>query len=1132
MTKNTVDTSQKFDLERRQEPGLFLFESNSLAARDFWRNTLAREVGSSTVTPDRYKRSASDARSGLLTLSVTGAIWSKTKSLTQSKLGLVSLVVLASVGLVIQRLNCIDSVVLGSPARGQTKESNALPLVLEFLEGQTFHELLVHAKSVAQQAYRHQEYPYTFMSRDLGFSEEAGRCPLFDVSVRCDGLHGVMPPTIEDIAISVSPNDAALSLEIKYKPALFDASTIERLSWRIDEALSAGVTNPEVRLADIDLLTSAEKSLVLREWTRAPKSKLRLEQRDDCLLHTSFRLRAAEYPEATAVEHAGKRLSYRELNARSDDLALRLRENGVGPEVVVGVCLEPSIARVVGVLGVLKAGGAFLPLDPEYPRARLQYMIAQAQPRVLIANPTAQDHLGVLKCTVLEPDSGKWTSGAAQVEPIDYEDAVPDNLAYVIYTSGSTGNPKGVACHHRGLSNLVAAQIRAFNVHASSRVLQFASFGFDASISEMAMALAAGATLVLGNRDELFPGDVLHKFLDRERITHVTLVPSVLELLPEVPLPMLSTLAVAGEACPAILVERWSLGRKFLNAYGPTEVTVCATIGPCSSDGERRDPSIGRPMENIETFVLDAGMRLVVPGSEGELWLGGIGLARGYLSNGSATADRFVPHPFSTVPGSRLYRTGDRARFSSDGQIEFLGRADTQVKVRGHRIELTEIEAVLRRHPLVTGVAVVMREDTKGHKRLVAYLEVCKPKTIDVDDLRRHLRSHLPDYMLPEVFDISPNLPRTAKGSIARNALRVPVPVTIAHAATTLPQDDIEREMLAVWESVLERENIGVRANFFDLGGHSFLAVRLLAMVGERFGIDLPLSTVMDQPTVENMARKIRELGSSLPEWSPLVTMREEGVFPPLYCVHPAGGSVSCYAELVKALGPKYPVYALQASGLLKGQKPADTIEDMASAYVSSMQARQPAGPYHLCGWSAGGLIAYEMAQQLREGGHTVGLVALVDSYAPSALKIPAGLLTDEVVQILSLFGDSLLLDEYDLRCRAPESRLEYVLSRSKEKNLVPNSYDVEDVRRLLRVFGAIGKAAEFYRPVSYAGKVLVVAAQKNITESVLDPGDPSNGWQVLVQSLRSLTLEGGHFDLLREPLVARVADVLRQEIA
>jgi thioesterase domain-containing protein len=303
-------------------------------------------------------------------------------------------------------------------------------------------------------------------------------------------------------------------------------------------------------------------------------------------------------------------------------------------------------------------------------------------------------------------------------------------------------------------------------------------------------------------------------------------------------------------------------------------------------------------------------------------------------------------------------------------------------------------------------------------------------------------------------------------------------------------------------------------------------------MVGERFGIDLPLSTVMDQPTVENMARKIRELGSSMPEWSPLVTMREEGVFPPLYCVHPAGGSVSCYAELVKALGPKYPVYALQASGLLKGQKPADTIEDMASAYVSSMQARQPAGPYHLCGWSAGGLIAYEMAQQLREGGHTVGLVALVDSYAPSALKIPAGLLTDEVVQILSLFGDSLLLDEYDLRRQDPESRLEYILSRSKEKNLVPNSYDVEDVRRLLRVFGAIGKAAEFYRPVSYAGKVLVVAAQKNITESVLDPGDPSNGWQVLVQSLRNLTLEGGHLDLLREPLVARVADVLRQEIA
>ncbi|MBT5226352.1 MAG: amino acid adenylation domain-containing protein [Chromatiales bacterium] len=1112
--------------ERHQGQGLFLFDKDTLAARDFWRGALTRDIGSSTVPADRCNRDASDARTGSSLSSITGATWSKVKVLTQSKPSLVNLVVLAAVASVLHRITGSGVVVLGSPPRGEDLEPNALPLVMDLSEGQTFRELLVHIKGVAQKAYRHQQYPHTSIVRDLGLSEEAGRYPLFDVSVRCTGLHGPLPSTTEDIAILMSPTEEALGLEITYKPALFDESTIERFKWRLGEALSAGVINPDVRLADLDLLTSTEKSQVLTKWMQAP------ELLDDTLLHTAFRLRATETPEATAVECAGERLTYRELDARSDQLAMRLRRLDVGPERVVGLCLQPSIARVVSVLAVLKAGGAFLPLDPENPGARLQYMLGQAGPRVVIADPTGHARLGDLSCPSLEPDSSAKTADTAQVDLTDHVESVPDNLAYIIYTSGSTGNPKGVACHHRGLANLAAAQIRAFNVNASSRVLQFASFGFDASVSEMAMTLAAGATLVLGSRDELFPGDNLHQFLKRERITHVTLVPSVLELLPDAPLPGLSTLVVAGEACPASLVERWSAGRTFLNAYGPTEVTVCATIGRCHPGGDRGDPSIGRPMANMETFVLDTGMRPVVPGSEGELWLGGLGVARGYLGNGSATAERFVPHPFGTVPGARLYRTGDRARFRPDGQIEFLGRTDTQVKVRGHRIELTEIEAVLRRYPMVGDVAVVIREDTPGHIRLVAYVEVSEPKMVDVGGMQEHLRAHLPYYMQPELFDVSLKLPRTAKGSIARNALRPPVVATIEHALTVQPRDAIETEVVAVWEILLEREGIGVRSNFFDLGGHSFLAVRLLAEVRERFSVDLPLTAVLNQPTVENMARMIREQGTSLPEWSPLVTMRGEGVFPPLYCVHPAGGSISCYGDLVNALGPEYPVYALQASGLLEGQTPIDTIEAMASAYVSAIQVGQPAGPYHLCGWSAGGLIAYEMAQQLRARGHTVALVALVDTYAPSALKMTADLVADEVVQVLSLFGDSLSLTEEDLLRQDPERRLEYVVSRARAASLVPEGYGVEDARRLLRVFGAIGAACEAYHPVSYAGSVLMFAAQEDIAGAVLDPNDSEHGWQSLVtHSLRVVSLEGTHFDLLREPLVARVADVLREEI-
>jgi amino acid adenylation domain-containing protein len=552
--------------------------------------------------------------------------------------------------------------------------------------------------------------------------------------------------------------------------------------------------------------------------------------------------RTAAQPGALAVVCGADRCSYAELGARANALAWRLRGEGVTPEQPVAVCVERSLASVVALLAVMKAGGVYVPLDPSYPDERLGQILADVRPRVLVASPS---HAHRLRAVVEIAPDGRIGDAPRTDDPPAVTG--PEHLAYAIHTSGSTGRPKGVLLEHGGLVNLVLGKIDRFAVRADSRVLQFVSFGFGVSVADVLMTLAAGATLVVRGPEAL-AGPALARLLQEQAITNLVVPASVLASLPGAELPALRAIAVGGEPCPADLVARWAPKRHFVQAYGPTEATVCATTAQCVPD-ERR-PSVGRPLPNVDVVIADGRLRPVPPGVPGELLIGGAGLARGYLDRPDLTAERFVPNPFGTA-GERLYRTGDLARMRPDGSVELLGRADDQVQLRGIRIELGDIEAALRAHPAVAEAAAAVHAHPVAGDQLVGYVIAASP----LPELRGFLRERLPDGLVPAVVVALDALPRTTSGKLDRRAL--PAPPAPA-AGSRAPETATELLLAELWTELLRpAAAIGADDDFFALGGQSLLAAQLAARVRDCFEIELPTRAVFDDPTIAALAERV-----------------------------------------------------------------------------------------------------------------------------------------------------------------------------------------------------------------------------------------------------------------------------------
>ncbi|MFL5355871.1 amino acid adenylation domain-containing protein [Archangium sp.] len=644
-----------------------------------------------------------------------------------------------------------------------------------------------------------------------------------------------------------------LLLKLTVDSSRLDAELARRLLAHTRAALE-GLMGPAKRLGEVSLFSESERQQLLVSWNDT-KAEL---PREACA-HRLFEAQAARTPQAPAVAFGGETLTYAALDQRANRLAHHLRSLGVGPETRVGLCLERSLEVPVAMLAILKAGGAFVPLDPTYPAARLSFILADAGVPLIVTQEKLADELPAsAQLVCLDTDAHVL---ALQPDTAPDAGASEDTLAYVIYTSGSTGTPKGTLLIHRGLCNTALAAVKAHRFRPDSRVLQFASPGFDASVCEVFSTLLAGACLVLASREELLPDVPLRTLLEKHSVTAATLTPSVLAQLSEEGLPKLETIISAGEALPPAVALRWTKGRTLLNAYGPTEVTICASIsGPVDPE----HLTIGRPFPNVALYVLDGGLQPVPVGAPGELYVGGVGLARGYLGRPELTAERFIPHPFSTEPGARLYKTGDRVRYLAGGQVEFLGRADEQVKLRGFRIEPGEVEAVLARHPAVREAVALVREDSPGQPRLVAYVVPAEGQSVEATVLRASLEEQLPEYMLPAAFVTLPALPLTSSGKLDRKALPAPEGVrTETGTPFVAPRSELEQQLAAMWSELLGVERIGIHDNFFELGGHSLLATQLVSRVRTTFEVELDLGRLFEQPTVAALALQVMDAQAS-----------------------------------------------------------------------------------------------------------------------------------------------------------------------------------------------------------------------------------------------------------------------------
>nr|WP_322717359.1 amino acid adenylation domain-containing protein [Nostoc sp. ChiQUE02]MDZ8230212.1 amino acid adenylation domain-containing protein [Nostoc sp. ChiQUE02] len=866
---------------------------------NYWKQQLA-DAPQLLELPTDYPRPLVETFSGAIeNFQIKSNLTAKLKNISQQSGTTLFATLLAAFSLLLHRYSGQNDICIGSPfaSRNRTELEtligffvNTLVLRTQIKDNPTFLEFVTQVQQVVLDSYAHQDVPFDQIVKALQPERSLSYNPLFQVmfvlenfaldAVELPGIT-LTPQIVErgtaqcDLNLSLWQTKTGLLGSWEYNTDLFKADTIARMTGHFQTLLEAIAINPQQKISELPLLTPAERHQLLVEWNNTTKDY----SQDKCI-HQLFEEQVERSPDSVAVVFEEEQLTYRELNTRANQLAHYLRSLGVGTEVLVGICVERSLEMVVGILGILKAGGAYVPIDPAYPFERIAYILSDSRLPVLLTQQklvaSLPEHQAQVVCL-----NADWSEISVMPELPPITGVMPENLAYVIYTSGSTGKPKGVLVAHRGACNLAQAQIKLFDVQPDSHVLQFASLSFDASIWEIVMAFGSGARLCLGTREELQPGQPLLRLLQEQKITHLTLVPSALAALPSQELPELQNIIVAGEPCPTKLVAQWAKGRRFFNAYGPTESTVCATVAQCF-EGMDVLP-IGRPIDNTQVYILDRDLQPIPIGVPGELHIASVGLARGYLNRPDLTDEKFIPNPFSNEPGSRLYKTGDLARYLPDGNIEFLGRIDNQVKIRGFRIELGEVEAALWQHPYVREAAVIASENIAGGKQLVAYVVPYQEGTSTISDLRRFLKELLPDYMVPGIFVVLEALPLTPNGKVDRKLLPAPdINSLIQKADFVAPRTLTEELVASVWANVLKLEQVGINDNFFELGGHSLLATQVISQLSDTCEIKLPLSKLFEAPTVASISNYIEAIywtNQSFETSNNTVNQREEVEF-------------------------------------------------------------------------------------------------------------------------------------------------------------------------------------------------------------------------------------------------------------
>jgi amino acid adenylation domain-containing protein len=1160
----------------------------------YWQQQLKAAPGLLSLPTDRPRGSVQTFAGGHQEFAISVELSNKLTKLSREQGVTLFMTLLAAFDTLLYRYTGTEDILVGSPIANRNRNEiegligffvNTLVLRTDLSGDRSFNELLGRVRLMAIDAYAHQDLPFEMLVEVLQPERDLSHTPLFQVMF---ALQNVPMSEIElaDLTISSLPVESAtakfdLFLSIQntgnglvgvweYNTDLFDASTIERMTGHFITLLSGIVANPEERISQLPLLSETEQQQLLVEWNNTLTDYPR-----DKSIHQLFEEQVERTPNAVAVEFVDERseasrrvnqqLTYQQLNCRANQLAHYLKSLGVSADVLVGICVERSLEMVVGLLGILKAGGAYVPLDPNYPQERLAVMLEDAQVSVLLTQHSLLNRLPQHQASQVFLDTD-WQLISQSSQDNLISDVQTTDLAYVIYTSGSTGKPKGVALSQLALCNLILWQLQNNTISTGAKTLQFAPISFDVSFQEMFSTWFSGGTLFLITEELRRDTSALLGFLQEKAVERL--------FVPFVALQQLAEVAVGSELVNSHLREIITAGEQLQitpaisqwlskltdctlhNHYGPSESHVIITFTLNNSvETWPLLPPIGRPIANTQIYILDQYLQPVPVGVAGELHIGGVSLAQGYLNRPELTQERFISNPFKRSRGAgeqgsrgetfncdRLYKTGDLARYLPDGNIECLGRIDNQVKVRGFRIELGEVEAVLSQHGDVEGCCIIAHEDTPGDKRLIAYVVAHHNSTPTISELRQFLKAKLPDYMVPSAFVMLEEMPLTPSGKVDRRALPAPDLHSSNSDKYVAPRNQVELELTLIWSRILKVDKVGVKDNFFDLGGHSLLTPYLMAQIKQQFGKDIAIASLYQNPTIEQLAT-IVPFDSDSKSGSPLVILQPHGSKPPLFCLPGAAGYPFYLYDLARCLGSDQPFYSFQAIAPGEGGELITQVEDVAARYIQELFVVQPQGPYFLAGHSFGGKLAFEMAQQLLRKGHKVALVAILDTTAPFHQKNPSAFDLDNTKWLAELadtievvYGKKMDCSVDTLQSMVWEDQLKYVLERLKNADILPPDDEITQLNNMVQLLKA--NAVVNYVPQEiYPTKITLLRAKENVvkvdesnSEVLSDILQDSHwGWSKFsAEPVNVHFVPGNHVTMMNLPHVQTLAEQLK----
>jgi len=1139
---------------------------------NFWREHLRGAPPVLALPTDRPRPPFQTYRGARIVLSLDLAVSQDLRALARGAGATPFMVFLAAWALLLSRHTQTPDIVVGTPIANRNHSAletmigflvNTLALRVNIGPGITFDSLLAQLKGLLAQAHMYQDLPFEKLVRAIGVERSPSYNALFQVMFVYQAAFKEVYPLQDvnlshldfdndiakfDLTLIVREQAANFSLILEYNTDLFERATGERMGKRLEVLLRAIATRTQLPVRDLPFFTEDDWRQI-REWASPPADPPAPQT-----VVALFAEQAARTPDHLAVVWDGQSLTYVELDRQSDRIAhvLRSLQDAAGNALLaqnprVALCLDRSLQLPVQLLGILKAGAAYVPIEPNHPEARIRHLLEDSAAPVVLTQRSLAAQLQSrplrhpCRFLCLLDDAGCATEPAAtsgERRPRS------EDLAYIIYTSGSSGAPKGVLVEHRALAAHASAMRERYQLSAHDRVLQFASVSVDASVEQLWIAWLSGACAVMLKESVVAPSELVALIRDAG-VTLLDLPPAywqqVLELEPAATLPGVRTLILGGEALPVATADKTR--RQFpdltvYNAYGPTEAVVTATLYPLPphlSDSRRGSVPIGTPRANTRCYLVGEDGQLLPAGIFGELCIGGDLLARGYLNQPALTAERFVALPLPALGRvERVYRSGDRARWLLDGNLEYAGRSDDQIKLRGFRIEPGEIESALLQHPDVQECAVLFQQATPPGGRLVAYVvlrQAAEQRTVPLSALRRHLEERLPAHMVPAVVVFLPALPLTPSGKIDRRAL--PEPDTGALGDSYLhPRDSLELRLSSLWERLLVRSPIGVRDDFFAMGGDSLLAIQLVSALNREFATALPLHVLFQHRTIEQLALVLRRDASALPSGRPLVGLQTRGTRRPIFCVHAAGGIVFRYIQVANLLSHKYghPFYGLQAPGVEKGESPFSSIEEMAAAYVDEIRAVQPRGPYLLAGWSMGGTVAFEMARFLEDSGETVEALLMLDAPSPFSERT----VEDDIDFLLERLRPGAGLDLPEIESYTTrDAKMMYILEQKKLVGLFAPDMDLAEAERRLRLHRHHNELCLKYRPGGpiRARTIFFKPAEKIPFDVKMQ--DPVSGWsQFVPQGLELHEAPGNHFNMFSQEHSPLLADLLSRCLA